>query len=95
MIRHDLRSDLDRYLALKAGLGHERQWSRSWTSDLRLEYQYEGAGDAKHALGEGNASYRPNEADGYRIIFEKPESIRAINVQGAYPASKSTYYESE
>jgi len=25
MIRHDLRSDLDRYLELKAGLGHERQ----------------------------------------------------------------------
>jgi Flp pilus assembly protein TadD len=42
------------------GVGHERLWSRTWSSDLLLEYQYKGAGDASHMLGEGNASYHPS-----------------------------------
>jgi hypothetical protein len=42
-------------------LGHERGWSTAWSSDLVLEYQYDGAGSAEHVLGEANVTLRPSD----------------------------------
>ena len=49
------------------GGGYSRLWSTSWSSDLSLEYQYEGAGEDAHMLGEANATYRPTEATRFDV----------------------------
>jgi tetratricopeptide (TPR) repeat protein len=43
------------------GAGYSRLWSTSWSSDAALEYQYEGAGEDAHMLGEANVTYRPSD----------------------------------
>ena len=43
------------------GVRHERLWSTTWSSDAMLEYQYEGAGDDAHVLGEATATHRPTD----------------------------------
>ena len=43
------------------GAGYARVWSTSWSSDMTAEYQYEGALDDAHLLGEANATYRPSD----------------------------------
>ena len=49
------------------GAGYARVWSTSWSSDVTAEYQYEGALDEAHMLGEANATYRPSDVT--RIDF--------------------------
>jgi tetratricopeptide (TPR) repeat protein len=43
------------------GGGYSRLWSTSWSSDVSVEYQYEGARDDAHMLGEANTTYRPSD----------------------------------
>jgi len=43
------------------GGGYSRLWSTSWSSDVSVEYQYEGALEDAHLLGEANTTYRPSD----------------------------------